>query len=215
MCNPVALGVASFGSSALGAIGAHQQAQAQAAAQNKAIAAKANQRNRQFELDTLQGVAAYSTAKIDAEIQQDEAGLAARRAMTTEQLKEQDADDEFRLALSEMSARRQLAQRSNEGGRARSANKNQLLAMGRAEGALRANRKRQAIASFRRDREAVRQANKQRQKLYASVANPYRPGPAPSQDIQFVKGPSTLGLVAGLGQAAIGGVQTYNSLKPG
>lgn len=198
----------------MGAIGQHQQAQAQAAAQNKAIAAKANQRNRQFELDTLQGVAAYSTAKIDAEIQQDEAGLAARRAMTTEQLKEQDADDEFRLALSEMSARRQLAQRSNEGGRARSANKNQLLAMGRAEGALRANRKRQSIASFRRDREAVRQANKQRQKLYASVANPYRPGPAPSQDIQFVKGPSTLGLVAGLGQAAIGGVQTYNSLKP-
>lgn len=215
MCNPVALGVASFGSSALGAIGAHQQAQAQAAAQNKAIAAKANQRNRQFELDTLQGVASYATAKIDAEIQQDEAGLAARRAMTTEQLKEQDADDEFRLALSEMSARRQLAQRSNEGGRARSANKNQLLAMGRAEGALRANRKRQSIASFRRDREAVRQANKQRQKLYASVANPYRPGPAPSQDIQFVKGPSTLGLIGGLGQAAIGGVQTYNSLKPG
>lgn len=214
MCNPVALGVASFGSSALGAIGQHQQAQAQAAAQNKAIAAKANQRNRQFELDTLQGVAAYSTAKIDAEIQQDEAGLAARRAMTTEQLKEQDADDEFRLALSEMSARRQLAQRSNEGGRARSANKNQLLAMGRAEGALRANRKRQSIASFRRDREAVRQANKQRQKLYASVANPYRPGPAPSQDVQFVQGPSTLGLVAGIGQAAIGGVQTYNSLKP-
>lgn len=214
MCNPVALGVASFGSSALGAIGAHQQAQAQAAAQNKAIAAKANQRNRQFELDTLQGVAAYSTAKIDAEIQQDEAGLAARRAMTTEQLKEQDADDEFRLALSEMSARRQLAQASNEGGRARSANKNQLLALGRAEGALRANRKRQSIASFRRDREAVRQANKQRQKLYASVANPYRPGPAPSQDIQFVQGPSTLGLVAGLGQAAIGGVQVHNSLKP-
>ncbi len=87
--------------------------------------------------------------------------------------------------------------------------------MGRAEGALRANRKRQAIASFRRDREAVRQANKQRQKLYASVANPYRPGPAPSQDIQFVQGPSTLGLVAGLGQAAIGGVQVHNSLKPG
>lgn len=214
MCNPVALGVASFGSSALGAIGQHQQAQAQAAAQNKAIAAKANQRNRQFELDTLQGVASYATAKIDAEIQQDEAGLAARRAMTTEQLKEQDADDEFRLALSEMSARRQLAQASNEGGRARSANKNQLLALGRAEGALRANRKRQSIASFRRDREAVRQANKQRQKLYASVANPYRPGPAPSQDIQFVQGPSTLGLVAGLGQAAIGGVQVHNSLKP-
>ena len=214
MCNPVALGVASFGSSALGAIGAHQQAQAQAAAQNKAIAAKANQRNRQFELDTLQGVASYATAKIDAEIQQDEAGLAARRAMTTEQLKEQDADDEFRLALSEMSARRQLAQASNEGGRARSANKNQLLAMGRAEGALRANRKRQSIASFRRDREAVRQANKQRQKLYASVANPYRPGPAPSQDIQFVQGPSTLGLIGGLGQAAIGGVQVHNSLKP-
>ncbi len=215
MCNPVALGVASFGSSALGAIGAHQQAQAQAAAQNKAIAAKANQRNRQFELDTLQGVASYSTAKIDAEIQQDAAAMAARRAISEEQLKEQDADDQLSLALTELAAKRQLAQRSNEGGRARSAGKNQLLAMGRAEGALMANRKRGRIASFRRDRETVRQANAQRQKLYAGVANPYRPGPAPSQDIQYVKGPSTLSLVAGLGQAAIGGVQTHNSLKPG
>ena len=72
MCEPAtALGVASFASGAASAVGSYQQQQAQAAAQNRAIANRANQRNRQFELDTLQGIAGYQTEKIDVERKQD------------------------------------------------------------------------------------------------------------------------------------------------
>ena len=215
MCEPAtALGVASFASGAASAVGGYQQAQAQAAAQNRAIANRANQRNRQFELDTLQGIAGYQTEKIDVERKQDAVSMAVRRNISEEQLKRQDRDDRLKLALTEMASKRMLATKANEGGRARSSNKNQLLALGRAEGALYSNKKREDIAAFRRNRESVRQGNARRQELFASVANPYRPGPAPSQDIEFVKGPSKLGLIANVGQAAVQGYSTYDSLLP-
>ena len=62
--------------SAMGAIGAHQDAQAQAAAQNRGIANQANQRNRQYELDNLRGIAEYNQDVMDVERQQDAQALA-------------------------------------------------------------------------------------------------------------------------------------------
>ena len=87
MCEPVStgavlLGGLSAGSSALGAIGRNQSAQAQAAAQNRSIANQANQRNRQYELDSLQGIADYNQQVMDVSMQQDEASLAAMRALS-------------------------------------------------------------------------------------------------------------------------------------
>lgn len=214
MCEPVLLGSLSAGSSALGAIGRNQSAKAQAAAKNRSIANQANQRNRQYELDTLQGVAAYNTDLIDVSMQQDEASLAAMRAFSEEDLKLQDAEDQVRLAQQQIAIKRLGLKRANEGGRSRSYGLNDIKEQGRAESLLYSNLERQTIASFRRNLDSKRKADAQRQKLFTQVANPYRPGPAPSQDIEFVKGPSNLGLVAELGGAVVDGVKTTMSLTP-
>ncbi len=60
--------------------------------------------------------------------------------------------------------------------------KNLAREIGRQRGAMIANLNRSEIASKRAIDQARKTANAQRQKLFASVSNPYRPGPAPSQD---------------------------------
>ncbi len=219
MCEPVStgavlLGGLSAGSSALGAIGRNQSAQAQAAAQNRSIANQANQRNRQYELDSLQGIADYNQQVMDVSMQQDEASLAAMRAFSEEDLKLQDAEDQIRVAQQEIAAKRLGVNKANEGGRSRNYNLNSIKEQGRAEGLLYSTLERQSIARYRRNLDTKRKADAQRQKLFTSVATPFRPGPAPSQNVEFVKGPSKLGLVAELGGAVVDGVKTTMSLTP-
>ena len=105
-------------------------------------------------------------------------------------------------------------EKANEGGRARTYNRNPANEIRRARAAAQANLGRRVIAGKINKDRARNQANKQRQKLYLGMANPYRPGPAPSQEVEYVKGPSTLGLVAGLAGAAVQGASTYNNFAP-
>ncbi len=216
MCEPISgtLGVLSAASGAASAIGGYQSARAQAAAQNRAIANRANQRNRQYELETLQGVAEYNTAKLDVKRKQDEVGLEFSRAASEEQLREDDEINQYLLQDQDLALKLIAGAAVNEGGRSRSRGKNTRLAIGRQRGANVANLTRGRIASRIRLNDARRAANAQRQSLFASVANPYRPGPAPSQDIEFVKGPSPLGLIGGLAGAAVSGATTYNQFAP-
>tara|TARA_Y100000004_G_scaffold167238_1_gene199646 strand:- start:158 stop:946 length:789 start_codon:yes stop_codon:yes gene_type:complete len=214
VCAPVALGVLSAGAGAAQSIGQYQSASAQAAAQNRSIANQANQRNRQYELETLQGIAEYDTAKIDVERKQDEVGLQFARVASEEQLREDDVVNQYLLQDQDLALKLIEGEQVNEGGRARSSGKNAALAIGRQRGSNVANLQRSRIASKIRIEDARRQADAQRFSLYASVADPYRPGPAPSQDIEFVPGPSPLGLVAGLAGAAVSGASTYNSFAP-
>ena len=216
MCEPVSatLGVLSAGASAAGAIGAHQDANAQAAAQNRSIANKANQRNRQYELESLQGIAEYNTAKVDVKRKQEQVGLEFSRTASDEQLREDDEINQYVLQDQDLALKLMAGAEVAEGGRSRSRGKNQRLAIGRQRGANVANLSRGRIASKIRLDDARRSANAQRQSLADSIANPYRPGPAPSQDIEFVKGPSPLGLVAGLAGAAVQGASTYNNFAP-
>ena len=214
MCNPVALGVASFGSSALGAIGQHQQAQAQAAAQNKAISRRKNQENRRYELDTLQGTAQYNTDKIDLVQQQNQIGLEFSEFRANEDMEIDDAINQYLAVDREAQIKLMGAEKANEGGRARTYNRNPANEIRRARAAAQANLGRRVIAGKINKDRARNQANRQRQKLYLGMANPYRPGPAPSQEVEYVKGPSTLGLVAGLAGAAVQGASTYNNFAP-
>ena len=216
MCEPVSLGLGllSAGSSGLSAYAGHKQAQDQAAAQNRSIANQANQRNRKYELDSLQGIADYNQQVMDVSMQQDEAALAAMRAFSEEDLKLQDAEDQIRVAQQEIAAKRLGVKNANEGGRSRGYGLNAIKEQGRAEALLYSNLERQSISRYRRNLDTKRQADAQRQKLFTQVANPYRPGPAPSSNVEFVKGPSKLGLVAGLAGAAVDGVNTTKSLSP-
>jgi len=216
VCEPVSatLGVLSAGSSALGAVGAHQDATAEAEAQNRSIANKANQRNRQYELTNLRGIAEYNQAVTDVERQQDAQALAFAGFAAEEELAKDDRINQY-LAADQTLVAKLLGESSvKEGGRSRSYGKNAAKEIGRQRGMMVSNLTRSDIASKRNVDKARKSADAQRQKLFAQVATPYRAGPAPSQDIEFVKGPSKLGLVAGLAGAAVQGASTYDSFAP-
>ena len=216
MCEPVSgtLGVLSAVSGAASAVGQYQSASAQAAAQNRSIANRANQRNRQHELESLQGVAEYNTAKLGFKQQTNEIGLEYSDFKAEEELARDDRINQYLLADQDLVTKLLGETPANEGGRARSRGKNLARTIGRQRGSLVANLNRSEIASKRAVEKARRSADAQRNKLFAEINNPYRPGPAPSQDIEFVKGPSPLGLIAGVAGAAVQGASTYDSFAP-
>ena len=216
MCEPVSatLGVLSAGAGVASAFGAHQDASAKTAAQNRSIANQANQRNRQYELESLQGVAEYNTAKLGFKRQTNEIGLEFSDFKAEEELARDDRINQYLMADQDLVTKLLGDQTVNEGGRARSRGKNLARTIGRQRGSLVANLNRSEIASKRAVDKARKSADAQRNKLFAEINNPYRPGPAPSQDVEFVKGPNPLGLVAGLAGAAVQGASTYNSFAP-
>ena len=87
MCSPTALGVASFGASALGAVGQHQSAQAQADAQNAAATSNYEHqlKIRKFNWDRERF--RYNRQLLQYENILDENAFAANRAYAGEQKK--------------------------------------------------------------------------------------------------------------------------------
>ena len=216
MCEPVSatLGVLSAASGAASAIGGYQSAQAQAAAQNRSIARKKNQENRQFELDTLQGIAGYNTKKLEIKRDQDNAAMEYQDFKADELLAIDDSINKYLTADREAQIKIMGLQKANEGGRARSYNKNPANEVRRAMAMAQSNLGRRKIAGKTNIDRARKRADDKRYQLYLGVANPYRPGVAPSQDVEFVKGPSKLGLIADVTGAVVQGASTYNSFAP-
>ena len=171
MCEPVSatLGILSAGSSALGAVGAHQDAQAQAAAQNRSIANKANQRNRQYELTNLRGIAEYNQAVTDVEREQDAQSLAFSGFAAEEELAKDDRINQY-LAADQTLVAKLLGESSvKEGGRSRSYGKNAAKNIGRQRAMMVSNLTRSDIASKRNVDKARKSADAQRQKLLSLI----------------------------------------------
>lgn len=216
MCEPVSatLGVLSAASGAASAIGSYQSAQAQAAAQNRSIARRKNQENRQYELDTLQGIAGYNTKKLEIKRDQDNTAMEYQDFKADELLAIDDSINRYLTADREAQIKLMGSQKASEGGRSRNYNRNSANEIRRAMAMAQSNLGRRKIAGKINIDRARRKADEKRYQLYLGVANPYRPGKAPSQDVEFVKGPSKLGLIAGVAGAAVQGAQTYNSFAP-
>tara|TARA_B100001564_G_scaffold45480_1_gene32687 strand:+ start:152 stop:826 length:675 start_codon:yes stop_codon:yes gene_type:complete len=216
VCEPVSatLGVLSAGAGIAGAVGSHQDAQAQAAAQNRSIANKANQRNRQYELTNLRGIAEYNQAVTDVEREQDAQALAFAGFAAEEELARDDRINQYLAADQTLVAKLLGESSAKEGGRSRSYGKKTAKEIGRKRAMMVSNLTRSDIASKRNVDKRRKSADAQRQKLFAQVATPFRAGPAPSQNVEFVKGPSKLGLAANLVGAAVDGASTYNSFAP-
>jgi len=216
VCEPVSLGLGllSAGASGLSAVAGHQQAQDQAAAQNRSIANQANQRNRKYELDNLRGIAEYNQDVMDVERQQDAQALAFAGFAAEEELAKDDRINKYLVEDQTLVAKLLGESSVKEGGRSRSYGKNAAKEIGRQRAMMVSNLTRSDIASKRNVDKARKSADAQRQKLFAQVATPFRAGPAPSQNIEFVKGPSKLGLAANLVGAAVDGASTYNNFAP-
>lgn len=218
MCAPAALGVASFASGALGAVGQYQSGQAQASAANAGAMRqykyqlKMRENNWLRERERYQvGVANYQQAVAD---NQD----AAQRAYVSQQEKLNNIyrSTSFRQQAQLIELAQGSGKRAATGQRGRSVNRldNDIVSQfGRnqaimAESLLSAQRGyNTAVGGIRREQLSANN------RAYSPIAIAPKPDVAPPAPV-MQQGPSALSLLAGIGSAAVDGYGTYNSLKP-
>ena len=219
MCSPAAaLGVASFGVSAAGAVGSHQSAQAQANAQNKAASNNYKHRMKVRERNWDRERFRYNTNLVQYQRNLSENALAANRAYASEQQKlnniykqasfrnqanlvklVQGSDRAAAAGMTGRSAQRLDNQIVSQFGR------NQAIAAESLFGAGMAYQDR--VGSINRSLQG------DNNKAYQNVAVQPMPDLAAPPPV-MTPGPSPLSLVAGIGSAALGGIGTYNELAP-
>ena len=219
MCAPAAaLGVASFGVSALGAVGQYQSARAQANAQNAAATSNYEHqlKIRKFNWDRERF--RYNRQLLQYENILDENAFAANRAYVGEQEK---LNNIYRQAAFKQQANlvnlvKGSDQMAAAGRTGRSAQRldNQIVSQFGRNQAIAAESLTGAGNAFRDRVDSIRRAQiSDNNRAYQNVAVAPMPDVAPPAPV-MTPGPSPLGLIAGLGSSAIGGLTTYNELAP-
>ena len=201
MCDPVSAALGA--GQAISAVGSYSSQVSQTNAKNQQILANYNQRKASYEKGNLDRLAIYQAKVADTIVNQDEIGLAASRAISSNSLAEAEADRQLEAKLQQIQISKLRGAATNEGGRARSYGKNRIRETGRAEGAIAGQRERLSVASFIAERQAIENANQERIQQWRSVnLGPGEAGPAPEMP-KFLKGPSKLGLAISLAGAAV------------
>ena len=219
MCSPAAaLGGAAFGFSAMGAIGQHQSAQAQADAQNEAASSnfkhKMKIRKRNWDREKFR----YNRSLTQYKLKQSEIPLAANRAYAGEQQK---LNNIYKQASFRNQANlAQLVQGSGRSAAAgmtgRSADRldiQMVSQFGRNQAIAAESLFSAGLAYQDRVGSINRAQESDLNRAYENVAIQPQLGVAPPPPV-MTPGPSPLSLVAGLGSAALGGIGTYNELAP-
>ena len=219
MCAPIALGVASAAAGGLGAIGQHQSASAQAAAQNKAAVGnykyQLKVRERNWDRERFR----YNRQLVQYDTQVRENSLAAQRAYAGEQNK---LNNIYKTAAVKQQGNLvALLQNTGKGAAAGRVGKNAQRLDSALVGQFGRNQAIQAeslmgaqmayddrTGAFRREQIGANN------KAYEEVAVNPQAGVAPPPPV-MTPGPSGLGLASGLLSAGIGGVQVADSLEPG
>jgi hypothetical protein len=218
MCAPAALGVASFATGALGAVGQHQSASAQAAAQNQAATSNYKYQLKVRERSWDRERHRYGRQLYQYEDARQENSLAGSRAYAGAQRQLNTAYQQASLKqqanlvqLLKGTGKQAAAGRTGKSA-ARLDNdivsqfgRNQAIA---AESLMGANQ-----AYDRQVANTQREINNANTQAYEKVALAPQEGVAPPPPV-MTPGPSGLGLAAGILDAGIGGYQTYNSLTP-
>ena len=217
MCAPVALGVASFGAQALGAVGQHQSASAQAAAQNAAATS-----NYKYQLQVRQNNWDRERFKYNRSIQQFEGAvnqnqLAAARAYAGEQSRLNEvykkASFETQARLGKLIASSGAVAASGRSGKTADRLQGQANRMFGMNQAIQQESLTSAQNSFASRTDAVRnQLLSDNNKAYQNVAVQPMPGVAPPPPV-MTQGPSGLGLVSGLLGAGVSGYNTYYQME--
>ena len=218
MCAPIALGVASAVAGGMGAIGQHQSASAQAAAQNKAAVGnykyQLKVRERNWDRERFR----YNRQLVQYDSQVKENSMAAQRAYAGEQNK---LNNIYKTAavkqqgnLVTLLQNSGKAAASGRSGRSVQRLDSDLVGQFGRNQAIQAESLMGAQMAYDDRTGALRReqigANN---KAYEKVAVNPQVGVAPPPPV-MTPGPSGLGLAAGLLSAGIGGVQTADSLKP-
>tara|TARA_B100000073_G_scaffold181488_1_gene150083 strand:+ start:2005 stop:2874 length:870 start_codon:yes stop_codon:yes gene_type:complete len=223
MCEPIsagsamALGAAQAGVQGLGAINSFNNKRAQSASANKAIRDRylidENLRRERYRNQ----LSVYNRQLVEYDLGESAAQDALARGYVQNQKRLNEVYDAAAFstqagAIAERQATgRALA--SGQSGRSVQLNmQNAMSQYGRNQAILAANLL-GANERFNYDVDSLRrQYISNRNQAFSNVATPPQPGlETPKPD--FVQGPSALGLVADLGQAAINGFSTYSDLK--
>ena len=214
MCNPVALGVASFGSSALGAIGGHQSAQAQADAANEAAINNYNYQVAVRENKWRQTLTIWNQKRIQYKKGLAENALALNRGdvqiqdslnRAYQQAKLQGSADTIDL----LKKQGVFQARGTSQGQSSDKIERSILAEYGLKNAMRANSLAMSrMQAYEASNALRRKAESDLNNMYSKVALQPVQGVAPVVPTMQA-GPSPLSLIGALGSAAIGGISTY------
>ena len=218
MCAPAALGVASFASGALGAVGQHQSASAQASAQNAAATSNYKYQLKVRERSWDREVHRYGRQLHQYDSTLQENSMAGQRAYSGAQRKLNSAYQQ--ASLKQQANLVNLLKGSGQGAAAgrtgRSATRldNQIVGQFGRNQAIAAENLMGAGFAYNRQVEGIqREVDSSNKQAYEKVALAPQAGVAPPPPV-MTPGPSGLGLAAGILDAGVSGFSTYNSLKP-
>ena len=214
----MALGIASMASGAIGAVGQYQSASAQASAQNAAATSnyeyqlKVRERNWDRERYRYnRGLTQYRKTTNQNE-------LAAQRAYSGEQIKLNNiySQASFKQQANLVNLVKNTGNYAAKGMTGKTATRldNEIVSQFGRNQAIAAESLVGAQEAYGRQTDSItRQLESDNNRAYEKVAVEPLEGIAPPPPV-MTPGPSGLGLLAGIGNAAIGGFQTYNDLKP-
>lgn len=215
MCAPVALGVASFATGALGAYGQYQSGQAQAAAANAATRSnyKYQLKMRERNWDRERAVYGQKVHQFDRQVTEN--SMAANRAYAAEQRRlnevyKQAAFSQQGQLQKLLNQQGQMAARGDTTGKSASRVDNSGLAQYGRNLAIRSESlqsARQRMLSV--NEETRRSLISENNRLYGNVAIAPQLGVAPPTPT-MQQGPSKFSLLTGLGSSALSGYQSYN-----
>lgn len=217
MCLPAVAAVASAGSGILGAIGSHQQAQAQADLTNEQSRRQYDYANKQRALDWQGQLSVWGVKRNEFQNQVSENFSAADRAYASEQTKLHEMYQQAAFGRQEQLAQLIGATGSNaaaerSGRSAQRLDTAALAQFGRNNAVIAANLASARNAMIQRTYDTTLATDAANRRAHSQVAVAPVAGIAPPQPV-MVGGPSGLGLAAGILGGAASGLSALNNLK--
>jgi hypothetical protein len=218
MCAPAALAVASAGAGIMGSVGQHQSAQAQADAQNAAATSNYKYQLKVRERNWDREVHRYGRQLHQYDSAKQESSMAGQRAYSGAQRKLNSAYQQASLKQQAnlVNLLKGSGQAAAAGRIGRSATRldNQIVGQFGRNQAIAAESLMGAGFAYNRQTDNIRrEVDSSNKQAYEKVAIAPQAGVAPPPPV-MTPGPSGLGLAAGIVEAGIGGVSTYNELSP-
>ena len=217
MCDPIVAGVASFASGAMGAVGQHQSAQAQADYQNETARRNYKYATQQRALDWQNQLSVWGVKRNEFQHQVNENFSAADRAYASEQTRLNEQFQAASLQKQDMMAKvigltgsNRASERS--GVSAGRLDTEALAAFGRNQAIMTKNLVSARSAMMQRTYDNHLQLDAANRRAYNQVAVAPVAGIAPPRPT-MVAGPSGMGLAAGILGGVASGIGTYHSLK--
>ena len=218
MCAPAVLGVASMASGVMGAVGQHQNASAQANAQNAAATSNYKYQLKVRERNWDREVHRYGRQLHQYDSQLQENSAAGQRAYAGAQRKlnniYQQASFKQQANLVNLLKGSGKMAAAGRTGRSSARLDNDIVSQfGRNQAIAAESLMGAGFAYDRQTADIRREVESSNKQAYEKVALAPQAGVAPPPPV-MTPGPSGLGLAAGLVEAGVSGFSTYNSLKP-